>query len=81
MIKQPSNKSMDKSIAIIETKVESIENTLDRIEKKIDNETVRKESFKALNARVGKLESMRDWAVRIVIGAIILGLLGLVGLR
>lgn len=56
----------------------SLDNRLERIETKLDNVVDKMPTVNDLDRRVAELESWQTWAMRIVIGAVITALIGVV---
>lgn len=56
----------------------SLDTRLDRIESQLDDIRRNMPTTKGLERRVEKLESWQEWAQRLVVGAVIAALLGMV---
>lgn len=68
----------DATLREIVTRLQVVVETLDRTVTRLVDKTVTLEAHQALERRVTGLEGAMTWAVRLVIGAVILALLGLV---
>lgn len=58
-----------------------IETSLDDLKKQIDSNFTPKSDFYSLDKRVGGIEDFNRWAVRLIIGAIIVAVLSWIGLQ
>jgi len=75
------------NIELIEEKIINVKKDVQHAQKSVDDleQTVKKEytpliKTKEIDKRVGKFENFWDWAIKIILGAIILGIITLLGL-
>lgn len=72
---------MAEKVSNIEKKTTAIEQGISDLQHSIDNGYARKGDLDELRRTVSKMESQRDWAVKLIIGAVIISILALLGLR
>lgn len=71
-------KLMQKDVGYIQTDIGDIKKSVSDLSDTISDKFVNKEELGVVKSDVADLLSMRDWAVRIVVGAVIVALLALV---
>lgn len=73
-----SDPRLDARLGEAVIRLEETVKTLDRTVTRLVDKTVSTETHEALERRVSTLEAVAQWAGRLIIGAVILALLGLV---
>lgn len=61
--------------------VRDLKDEFDDLEKTVKNEYTPLSTTRIIDSRVAKFESLWDWALKLVFGAIIISLLALIGLK
>lgn len=64
-------------VARLDERLKHIEIQIANISKRLDHATVTRHDHEALERRVAKMEGLHAWITRLVLTAVILGLLGL----
>lgn len=68
------------NIDLINEKIGNIRKDVDDLENTIKKEYTPLSTTNAIDGRVKKFESLWDWGIKIVLGAIIVGILAVIGL-
>lgn len=71
----------DTSIKLIEQSLTYMTTGIAEIKESIKNGLATKKDLDTLDMRVKNIESIKDWAIKIVLGAIIVSLLAVIGLK
>lgn len=70
---------VDYRIGEAETKIDSVQASVDRLNEKLDTSFASKDyvdsKIKNLDERISSIESDRNWAIRLVLGFVIMGIL------
>lgn len=69
---------LGKDISYMKTGIDSIINSVKSLREDVSNGFAKKEEIESLKTRISTLENLKDWGIKIVVGAIIISLLSLV---
>lgn len=69
------------NVALINEKIQNIRDDVDDLEDTLKKEYTPLSATNAIDNRVKKFESLWDWGIKIVLGAILLAILAVIGLR
>lgn len=72
---------LKKDITYMKTGIDDIKSSMSELRHEITDGFATKQELKSLNERVGKMENLKDWAIKIVVGSIIVGLLTIMGIQ
>lgn len=69
------------NVELIQSKIQDIRDDVDELEDTLKKEYTPLSTTEGIDKRVKKFEDYWDWALKIVLGALIVAVLALVGLR
>lgn len=69
------------NVELINEKIQTIRKDVDDLEDTIKNEYTPLTVTNGIDTRVKKFEGLWDWAIKIVLGAIIVAILAIIGLK
>ena len=69
------------NVELINEKIQTIREDVDELEDTIKSEYTPLTTTNAIDTRVKKFESFWDWGIKIVLGAMILAILAIIGLK
>lgn len=69
------------NVELINEKIQTIRNDVDDLEDTIKKEYTPLSMTNGIDTRVKKFESFWDWGIKIVLGAMILAILAIIGLK
>lgn len=69
------------NIELIEDKIKNIRKDVDDLEDTIKKEYTPLSMTNGIDTRVKKFENFWDWGIKIILGALILGILAVIGLK
>lgn len=76
-----SIKLIQQDIGYMKTGIDNIQNDIKSLKDTIDDGYTRKDEHQALIKRVESIENLKEWAIKIIVGAIILSLLAFIGFK
>lgn len=74
------NQRLDLSLKTVTNGIDDLKQSVNGLKTSIDNGYVTKQQFENVKNDVDDLKSLKGWAMKIVIGAVIVGVLALLGL-
>lgn len=77
---QLTNQKLELSMKTVTQGIEDLKNGLSDLKTSIDSGYVTKQQFENIRSDVEDLKSLKGWAIKIVVGAVIVGVLALLGL-
>lgn len=72
-----SIKLLEQGFEYMKAALDDIKNSITTLTHKLENGFVTKEEFSSLDKRVSGLEDLKAWALKIIVGSVIMGLLAL----
>lgn len=73
-----SIKLLEQGFEYMKSALDDIKESITILTNKLENGFVTKEEFKSLDKRVSGLEDLKGWALKIIVGGVIMSLLALV---
>ena len=77
---QLTNQKLDLSLKTVTSGIDDLKASMVGLKESIDNGFVTKQEFLNLKEAVSDLQNYKSWAIKIVLGAVIAGVLALLGL-
>lgn len=77
---QLTNQKLDLSLKTVTAGIDDLKASMTGLKESIDNGFVTKQEFSNLKEAVTDLQNYKSWAIKIVLGAVIAGVLALLGL-
>lgn len=77
---QLTNQKLDLSLKTVTAGIDDIKASMVGLKDSIENGFVTKQEFTNLKEAVADLQNYKSWAIKIVLGAVIVGVLALLGL-
>lgn len=76
-----SIKLLTKDISYMRSGIDEIKNSINSLKIDINNGFATKEELNSLKGKIKDLEDLKGWAIKIVVGGIIVSLLAIIGIK